>query len=230
MIRILIINDCPLFRLGIRTTLEKMEDCQIIGEATDPDEVVALVTDHHPDVVLLDAGLFSVDAMEMARMLHQYASSIGGIFILAPSEDEEALFHFIKWGAVAYEKHSITPQELVEKVKKVSNGEYLIDSDVLAPSSPLYHPNPIRMRDSMEMQMEESVIATAALPISSREREILELIAKGKSNKEIGKMLEISDQTVKNHITSILKKLHVNDRTAAVVYAIREKWIKLDEM
>jgi len=112
----------------------------------------------------------------------------------------------------------------------VSLGEYLIDSNVLVPTSPLYHPNPIRARESFELQVEESTVAVATLPISSREREILELIARGKSNKEIGKMLEISDQTVKNHITSILKKLHVNDRTAAVVYAIRERWIKLDDM
>jgi len=230
MIRVLVVNDCPLFGLGIRSTLEKTGECDIIGESTDPAEVVELVREQHPDVVLLDAGLVTVDSLEMARLLHQYAANIGGIFVLAPTEDEETLFHFIKWGAVAYEKHSIEPQELIEKVRKVSQGEYLIDSNVLVPTSPLYHPNPIRARESFELQVEESSVAVATLPISSREREILELIARGKSNKEIGKLLEISDQTVKNHITSILKKLHVNDRTAAVVYAIRERWIKLDDM
>jgi DNA-binding NarL/FixJ family response regulator len=207
-----------------------MEDCQVIGETTDPVVVVELVRTHRPDVVLLDAGLVTVDSLEMARLLHQYASSIGGLFVLAPTEDEEILFHFVKWGAVAYEKHTITQQDLMEKVRKVSLGEYLIDSSVLTPISPLYHANPIRARDSLDLSIDNAPVAVTILPISAREREILELIAKGKSNKEIGKMLEISDQTVKNHITSILKKLHVNDRTAAVVYAIREKWIKLDDM
>jgi DNA-binding NarL/FixJ family response regulator len=200
-----------------------MEDCQVIGETTDPVVVVELVRTHRPDVVLLDAGLVTVDSLEMARLLHQYASSIGGLFVLAPTEDEEILFHFVKWGAVAYEKHTITQQDLMEKVRKVSLGEYLIDSSVLTPISPLYHA-------SLDLSIDNAPVAVTILPISAREREILELIAKGKSNKEIGKMLEISDQTVKNHITSILKKLHVNDRTAAVVYAIREKWIKLDDM
>jgi DNA-binding NarL/FixJ family response regulator len=228
MIHVLTVTDCPLFRLGIRATLEKTGDCRIVGESTEPTEVIELVKANRPDVILLDTSLFTVDALEMARLLHQYASYIGGIFVLTPADDEETLFHFIKWGAVACEKHAIEQQELVEKVRRVSMGEYLIDSNILIPSSPLYHPNPIRARD-IDMTMDDNAIP-ASLPISSREREILELIAKGKSNKEIGKLLEISDQTVKNHITSILKKLHVNDRTAAVVYAIRERWIKLDDM
>ncbi len=223
MIRVLVVTDLPLFRYGIRSTLERAGDCIVVGESTDMIEIIDLVRTEHPDVVLLDGGLTSLDPCEMARLLHQHASRNGAMFIFAPSEDEEFLFRFIKLGAVAYETRTITPQELVEKVRRVNNGEYLITSDVL-----LKLPRPYYTFEALnELEVKDHELVVTTCPLSSREVEILEHIAGGNSNKEIAKTLGISDQTVKNHITSILKKLDVNDRTAAVVHALRNKWISL---
>lgn len=224
MIRVLVVTDLPLFRYGIRSTLERAGDCVVVGESTDMIEIVDLVRTQHPDVVLLDGGISSLDPCEVAKLLHRYASRVGSMFIFAPSEDEEFLFRFVKLGAVAYETRTITPQELVEKVRRVNNGEYLISGEVLSKlPRPLYHT--FETLNELDSKRQES--ATTPCPLSSREVEILEHIAGGNSNKEIAKTLQISDQTVKNHITSILKKLDVNDRTAAVVHALRNKWIKL---
>jgi DNA-binding NarL/FixJ family response regulator len=148
------------------------------------------------------------------------------IIILTPSEeDEERLFQAVKVGAAAYCSRYITPGELAEAVRKVSQGEYLIRDDILA--KPQLANRVLKsLSEAAEEENGPNALSTYS-PLSSREVEILDYIARGNSNKEIAKSLKISDQTVKNHITSILKKLAVNDRTAAVVHALRYGWIKM---
>jgi DNA-binding NarL/FixJ family response regulator len=151
------------------------------------------------------------------------------IIMLTPSEDEERLFQSIKVGAAAYYTRNITPGELIEAVRKVSQGEYLINDDVL--SKPQLASRVLKSFRELTVEEEEgdNENKDSYSPLSSREVEILDYIARGNSNKEIAKSLKISDQTVKNHITSILKKLSVSDRTAAVVHALRHGWIKMEE-
>jgi len=217
-------DEVPLFRRGIRSTLERTGDCLILGESTDPVKVLRLVGTQYPDVVLLGGGLTSVDALEMARLLRQQAPLLG-IFILAPSPDEELLFQFIKVGASAYEMRTITPQELVDKVRRVSNGEYLITDEGLWS---LPNINDLRKtRCYQEVREYEAELPAQPSLLSPRELEILQYVALGNGNKEIAKVLSISSQTVKNHITATLKKLEVDDRTSAVVFALRQRWIKL---
>jgi len=220
----MIVDDVPLFRRGIRHALERMGDCTIVGESTDPAEIMEVARTHHPDVVLIDGGLGSVDAIEIAWGLRQQASTIG-IFIFAPSPDEERLFQFVKVGASAYEMRTITPEALVDKVRRVSNGEYLITSEVLWRFPRV--DGSINTRFHLSVKANEIEIPTSPSPLSRRELEILGYIAEGNSNKVIARVLCISDQTVKNHITSTLKKLEVDDRTSAVVYALRQRWIRL---
>ena len=226
MIRVIIVDEQPLFRQGIRSTLEQMGDCAILGDSTDADDILELVRTASPDVALVDAGLTSADPLELARQMRHLAPRMA-IIILTPSEDEERLFQSIKVGAAAYYTRSITTEELVEAVRKVSVGEYLINDDVL--SKPQLASRVLK--SFRELAVEEETATTKDLysPLSSREVEILDYIARGNSNKEIAKSLKISDQTVKNHITSILKKLSVNDRTAAVVHALKHGWIKMDD-
>ncbi len=226
-IRVIIIDEQPLFRQGIRSTLEQMGDCVIVGESTDTADVLELARTANPDVALIDAGLTTSDPLEIARQTRHIAPRMA-IIMLTPSEDEERLFQSIKVGAAAYYTRNITPTELVEAVRKVSHGEYLINDDVL--SKPQIASRVLK--SFREMTVEEEVEGDEKdpySPLSSREVEILDYIARGNSNKEIAKSLKISDQTVKNHITSILKKLSVNDRTAAVVHALRHGWIKMNE-
>ncbi len=226
-IRVIIIDEQPLFREGIRATLERMGDCVIVGESTDTNEVLELARVSNPDVALIDAGLSSFDPLEIARQMRNLAPRIA-IIILSPSDDEERLFQSIKVGAAAYYTRNITAAELSEAVYKVSQGEYLINDDVL--SRPQIASRIRKAFRELTVEEEEVTPKDHYSPLSSREVEILDYIARGNSNKEIAKSLKISDQTVKNHITSILKKLSVSDRTAAVVHALRHGWIKVDDL
>ncbi|HET8910432.1 MAG TPA: response regulator transcription factor [Ktedonobacteraceae bacterium] len=225
-IRVIIVDEQPLFRHGIHCTLEQMGECIIVGESIDANEILELARTGNPDVALIDAGLSSADALEIARQMRHLAPRMA-IIILTPSEDEERLFQSIKVGAAAYYTRNITPQELVDTIRKVSHGEYLINDDVL--SKPLLASRVLKSFRELAVEEEETSTRDLYSPLSSREVEILDYIARGNSNKEIAKSLKISDQTVKNHITSILKKLSVNDRTAAVVHALRHGWIKMHD-
>ena len=130
-IRVIIIDEQPLFREGVRATLERMGDCVIVGESTDAADVLEISRTCNPDVALIDAGLTSSDPLEIARQMRHVAPRVA-IIILTPSEDEERLFQSIKVGAAAYSTRNISSEELTETVRKVSHGEYLIRDDVLS--------------------------------------------------------------------------------------------------
>ncbi len=226
IIKVMVIDEQPLFRQGICSTLELMGNCEIIGRTTDSMEIFELARTGNPDVAVIDAGLSSADPLEIARQVRHFAPHIA-IMILTPSEDEERLFQSIKVGAAAYYSRNITPEELTDAVRRVSHGEYLINDDVLA--KPQLASRVLKSFRELTIEEEDPSTKDLYSPLSGREVEILDYIARGNSNKEIAKSLKISDQTVKNHITSILKKLSVNDRTAAVVHALRHGWIKMHE-
>jgi DNA-binding NarL/FixJ family response regulator len=225
-IRIIIIDREPLFREGIRAVLARTEDCEIVGESADVTDVLEMARTCSPDVALLDAGLSSAEPLEVARQARALAPRLA-IIMLTPSEDEERLFQSIRAGAAAYYTRDITPEALAEAIRKVNRGEYLINDDVLA--KPQLATRVLKSFQEVVVQDEQEQPQNSNSPLSTREVEILGFIARGNSNKEIAKTLKISDQTVKNHITSILKKLSVNDRTAAVVHALRHGWITMHE-
>jgi DNA-binding NarL/FixJ family response regulator len=140
-------------------------------------------------------------------------------------EDDEQLFSAIRAGANASPTKDIDPADLVQLIKRVARGEYLINENVL--SRPFVAS---RVLDQFrELSQIDEVSGAVFSPLTPREVEILDCVAHGNSNKEIARQLNISDQTVKNHITSILRKLAVNDRTQAVIYALRHGWIRLNE-
>jgi DNA-binding NarL/FixJ family response regulator len=226
MIRVIIVDEQPLFREGIHAIVEQMEECMIVGESTDGVEILELVRTGSPDVAIIDAGLTSTDPLEIARQMRHLAPR-AAIIMLTPSEDEERLFQSIKVGAAAYYSRNITKEQLSDAVRRVSIGEYLINDDIL--SKPQIARRVLSSFRDLEVEEENAATRDLYSPLSGREVEILDYIARGNSNKEIAKSLKISDQTVKNHITSILKKLSVNDRTAAVVHALRHGWIKMDQ-
>ena len=228
VIRVIVIDEQPLFRAGIRATLEQMGDCTIIGTSTDAREIFELARSGKPDVALIDASLTSADSLEIARQMRHMSPKVA-VIMLTPDEDEECLFQSIKVGAAAYYTRNIKEDELEDAVRRVSKGEYLINYDVLA--KPQLASRVLKSFRELvdEEEHSDTVTRNADSPLSSREVEILDHIARGNSNKEIAKSLKISDQTVNNHITSILKKLAVNDRTAAVVHALRHHWITIQE-
>lgn len=223
-IRVMLIDEHPLYRQGCRYALEQAGDCAIVAESDNSKAGLELAKQHSPDVVLIDALLSTNDALELARQLRHSSPSIA-IIMLTAFEDEEQLFQSMKLGAAAYLLKGISSDELVQAVRSVSQGVYIINDNVL--SRPTVARRVLQSFQTMTAEQPPEA-QTLYSPLSAREIEILDYIARGNSNKEIAKSLKISDQTVKNHITSILKKLSVNDRTAAVVHALRKGWIKMD--
>lgn len=223
-IRVVLIDEHPLFRQGCRYALEMAGDCVVVAEASESRTGLELAKQHSPDVVLIDALLSTNDALELARQLRHLSPRMA-IIMLTAFEDEEQLFQSMKLGAAAYLLKGISPDELVSAVRNVSKGIYIINDSIL--SRPTVASRVLRTFREMTAE-EPPEVQPLYSPLSAREIEILDYIARGNSNKEIAKSLKISDQTVKNHITSILKKLSVNDRTAAVVHALKKGWIKMD--
>lgn len=224
-IRVMIIDEQPLFRKGMHATLEQMEDCEIVGMSTDTANVFKIAHTCNPNVALIDADLISSDPFELVRQICHVTPRLATI-LLTSSENVDGLCQAIEVGAVAYCSRYITAEELTEIVRKVSHGEYLIRADVL--SKPQLTSRIPRSSHGLAIEEEETNhMEDMYSPLSSREIEILTWIARGNTNKEIAEALKISHQTVKNHITSILKKLSLNDRTAAVIHALRHDWIKL---
>jgi DNA-binding NarL/FixJ family response regulator len=223
-IQIVIVDDHPLFRRGIRWSLESEHDLLVVGEAGDGQTAVQQVDLLIPDVVLIDINMPQMSGLEVTRVIKRRHPQTG-VIILTMHEDDEQLFHAIRVGAAAYATKDIEAEELIRLIRRVARGEYLINENVL--SRPFVAS---RVLDQFrELTQMESANEGVFSPLTPREVEILDCVAQGNSNKEIARILNISDQTVKNHITSILRKLAVNDRTQAVIYALRHGWIKLVE-
>lgn len=221
-IRIVIADEHPLFRSGIRSALEREESFEIVGEAQDGDQLLALTESMTPDVMLIDVRLPGVDGLQVTREVKKLLPSTS-VVLLTASEEEEELFYAIRYGAAAYMLKDVTAEELIDVIRRASSGTYLINDSVLA--------KPVlasRVLSSFrELATVDQEVKPLFVPLSAREVQVLEHAAKGNSNKEIARALNISDQTVKNHLTSIMRKLAVNDRTQAVVYALRQGWIKM---
>jgi len=223
-IQILVVDDHPLFRRGIRWSLENEADFRVVGEAGDGATAVQQVELVVPDVVLIDINMPRMSGLEVTRIIKRRHPQMG-VIILTMHEDDEQLFHAIRVGAAAYCTKDIEAEELIRLIRRVARGEYMINENVL--SRPFVAS---RVLDQFrELSQMEQVKDGVFSPLTPREVEILDCVAQGNSNKEIARILSISDQTVKNHITSILRKLAVNDRTQAVIYALRHGWIKLAE-
>jgi DNA-binding NarL/FixJ family response regulator len=220
--RILIADAFPLFRSGIRQALAAHPDLEVAGEAGGP-EVVELAIALDPDVVICDVTLPTSSGLEVCRRLRFHLPNVA-VILLAVEEGEEPLFEAVKAGASAYLSRAAEPEELIAEIRRVARGEHTIDDNLL--TRPTMASKVLLEFNTLRDQTPEAEPLFA--PLTSREMEILEHISRGYSNKQIARVLAISDQTVKNHITSILKKLAVNDRTEAVVYSLRQGWITMD--
>lgn len=224
-VRVMIADDHPIFRQGIRGVMEAEPDIEVIAEASDGKEAITLAQALAPDVVLCDVHMPGTDGLEVARAIKLYLPRTA-VILLTAFDDEEQLFQAIKVGAAAFFLKDVRAEELIEGIRRVNSGVYLINDSVL--TRPLVASRVLKQFRDLSMSGEGS--EPLYVPLSAREIEVLDYIARGNSNKEIARALKISDQTVKNHITSILRKLAVNDRTQAVVYALRKGWIKMQAL
>jgi len=217
-IGILVVDDHPLFRRGIRMGLERERDLLIVAEATDGPAALQAADQFAPDVVLLDISLPTMSGFDVARAIKRRHPR-SAIVILTMHEDDGHLFAAIRSGAEAFAAKAIEIDELIRLVRHISGSE----AEEPAPSF-----ETARLLDEVRGVARRSAVEEDDYsPLSPREVEILGFVSQGLSNKEIASVLAISDQTVKNNITSILRKLQVNDRTQAVIYALRHGWIDL---
>lgn len=223
-ISVMIVDDHPLFRQGLRRVIEAEDDMEVIIEVGDGEEALRLAQKMVPDVIMMDVNIPTMNGLQVTRSIKANSPNIGVIMLTAYHDDEQ-IFHAIKAGAGAYYPKDVTPRKLIEAIRQVSQGNYVIDDNVLAKP---------QVTSWLFKQFEQlAVFGTSPdelfVPLSPREMEILHLIARGYSNKEVAHELGISRQTVKNHMTSILRKLSVNDRTQAALYALRRGWIRLQD-
>ena len=223
-ISIMIVEDHPLFRQGLRHVLETEPDLKVICEVGDGEQAVAQVPTVRPDVILMDINLPKLNGLQATRQITA-AQEDARVIVLTAYHDDEQLFHALKAGAAAYYPKDVDAKLLISSIRAVHRGSYVIGEDVMA--KPQVAAWLIKQFEDLAV-FDESPNEMFA-PLSVREMSILQLIARGASNKEIARELSISRQTVKNHMSSILRKLAVNDRTQAAVLALRRGWIRLED-
>lgn len=223
-VKILLVDDHALFRVGMRQILEREPDLEIVAEAEDSRTAFEAAQASLPDIILLDLSIPAPGGIETTQRIKREVPSTG-IIALAVDEDEDQLFDAIKAGAAAFILKDISPDDLVTIIRRVNTGEYLINDKVF--SRPAVASRVLKEFRELAVYGQEA--APIFAPLSPREVEILDNIAKGMTNKQVAYALSISEQTVKNHMSSILRKLSVNDRTQAVVYAMKQGWIRIPE-
>jgi NarL family two-component system response regulator LiaR len=213
-ITVLLVDDHALVRQGVRAFLETQNDIAVVAEAGSGEEAVRLATEHAPDVALVDLIMPGMDGVEATRRLTA-RSPRTNVVVLTSYHDDEHVFPAIRAGALSYILKEVGPDELADAVRKAAVGEAVLHPQVAA-------------RVVRELHGARRDEPNAFHDLSERELEVLKLIAEGLSNAEISKRLFISEKTTKSHVSNILSKLHLADRTQAAVYAWREGVVRRD--
>jgi len=204
-IRILLVDDHKIVRQGVRAFFDALEGIEVIGEAGSGAEAVKMVEERVPDVVLMDLIMPGMDGVEATR-LAKSISPRTQIVVLTSYHDDEHIFPALQAGALSYILKDVEMDELADAVFKASRGEATL------------HPQ-VASRVIQELHGRKKNESTLDIDLTKREMEILKLIAQGMSNSEIAEKFVISKYTVKGHVSNILSKLHLADRTQAAIYA-----------
>ena len=214
-IRVLLADDHALFRRGVAKLLAAESDFEVVGEAIDGRQAVEMARELMPDVILMDVSMPVMDGLEATRRIKAEIPYVR-IVILTASDGDSSLFEAVKSGAQGYLLKNIEPQALFGTLRGVVRGE-----------APVSRMMAGRLLEEFARQSRQPVPAAApAAELTAREREVLELVARGRSNKEIAAALAIAENTVKNHLKNILEKLHLENRVQAATFAVREGLIK----
>ncbi len=224
-IRIIIVDDHPLFREGVRNVLDAESDIDVLAEGTSGDQALELVRRYQPRVAVVDVNLPNMNGMQVTRQVQAERLDTSVVLVTA-YDDVEQVLHAFRAGASAYCSKDVEAGKLVDVIRQVARGFFVV-GDQVYDSAGLEHWLSRGVETVRRPHLEGDV--EAFTPLSPREMEILQYVTRGMSNKEIAARLGISHQTVKNHMTSILHKLDVEDRTQAAVYALRHGWVRLQD-
>ena len=219
--RVVIVDGPTLFRRGVRNILELEGDMEVIGEAGNGREAIALVEELTPDVILMDVGLPAPNGIETTQRIKRELPHTG-VIVLASNDDEDQLFEAIKAGAAAYVLKDIDPTDLIAIIRRVRSGEYLINDKVFAKPAVASRV----LKEFRELAVYGAEAQPIFAPLSPREVEILQLIAEGRSNTEIAERLYLSNATVKTHVNHIFQKTGARDRAQAIRYAYRHRLVE----
>ncbi len=224
-ITILIVDDHPFFREGLSKVFSLEDDFLVVGEEADGEQALLAARELQPDVVVLDINLPGMNGLQVTRQLKADRTGIA-IVTLTAYHDEEQVLHAMRAGASAYYPKDVEPSTLIGVVRRIVQGYYIVGNQIFDEAG---------LRNWLDAGVEAATgpymvdPAEHFVPLSPREMEILQFVTRGMSNKQIALELGISHQTVKNHMTSILKKLDVEDRTQAAVYALRRGWVRMQD-
>lgn len=215
IITVLLVDDHQVVRQGVRAFLDTQSDFSVVGEAGSGEQALKLAGEHVPDVILMDLVLpGDIDGVEATRKIKS-KSPRTQVVVLTSYHDDEYIFPAIKAGALSYVLKDIGPDELADVIRKAAHGEAVLNPGVAS-------------RLIQDIQGRRGLSPNPFTELSEREMEVLRLIADGLSNAEIAEKLVISEKTVKGHVSNILSKLHLVDRTQAAVYAWREGIVRRD--
>jgi NarL family two-component system response regulator LiaR len=215
-ITVLIVDDHQVVRQGVRTFLETQPDIAVVAEAESGQVAIQLAAEHAPDVVLMDLLMPGIDGIAATREVKR-VSPRTQVIVLTSYHQSEHIFPAIRAGALSYLLKDASPQELVEAVRKAARGEVILHPRVAA-----------RVMQELHGAGQDTLDPLTSL--SDRELEVLRLIADGLTNAEIAERLVIGEKTVKSHVSNILGKLHLADRTQAAVFAWREGFVRRSEV
>ena len=221
--KVMIIDEQAFFRAGVRQALSQQGDLEII-ECDPNHDTMAIIEANLPDITLLGSDLATHSGLELGRRIARNFPNTK-VIILSPDPNDEELFEVIRSAAVACLRKNSSPVELMETIRRASRGEYPINDSVM--TRPMVAKQVLNQFQDMASlgNNAENIVAL----LTQREKQILNYIADGNTNKQIARILNISEQTIKNHVSAILRKLNANDRAHAVVLAIRHGWISIGE-
>ena len=219
----MLVDKQAFFRAGMRQALSDEDDLELVDYEPNQN-LMELIEVSSPNVLLLDIDYPSLSGLELCRRIVRHYPNTKMV-ILTPNPDDDELFEVIKTGAVAYLSKSATTEELINTIRQAHRGEYPINDSLIARPKVAGHV----LRQFQDIVSMGKAMETVAASLTRRETQILSYVAEGNSNKQIAHILQISEQTIKNHISAILRKLNANDRAHAVVLALRHGWISLEE-
>jgi two-component system response regulator DegU len=221
-ITILVIDDHPLFRQGVVDILNLEDDIQVVGQASNGEDGLQLIRALLPDIAIVDVNMPGINGQVLTHTVVTEKLPTR-IILLTAYDDEDQKAHAMRMGAAAYCTKDIDPDTLMGIVRNVIDGLLMFNDRAEVPAG---------IEIWLGSMVDDAVLPSletgeAAQPLSSREMEVLKYVAHGMSNKEIALVLGISHQTVKNHVTAILRKIGVEDRTQAAIFALRRGWVRL---